>query len=351
VQIVEDLSVSTALDDIRFAAVRVGYWLGWASIAVVVTGLAVDAGTRHRWLLLGATLGAAAGNTLVTVIPWREWLADRRGRLLVDVWCGCLIAFVALLVSSASSAFTLLLFLVVPFIAVVQAGRRRIAWLAISAGTCIALAALVPLSDSATVIRLMLLAVAASVALVLARTISIERTLAREANHRIKNDLQRAADFLLLARPDGPAGDVFDETAGRIHSIAAVHRLLSESGDRVDSAQLLRSIVADAPVEVEAESIELDSATAQQLGIVANELVTNALRHGAPPVTLRLEGGTETHLRVQDGGVGVRAEAPGLGLSLVRRMVEQGLGGHFQLASGPGDVGTSAEAVFPRRSR
>src|SRR5207253_4988067 len=79
----------------RFAAVQVGYWLGWASIVVVLAGLALDVGARHRWLLVGLTLAASAGNTVAMVIPWREWLATRRGRVLLDLWCGGLIAFVA----------------------------------------------------------------------------------------------------------------------------------------------------------------------------------------------------------------------------------------------------------------
>jgi two-component sensor histidine kinase len=352
----------------RFAAVQVGYWLGWASIVVVLTGLSVDLGSRHRWLLVGATLAAAAGNTIAMLIPWREWLAVPRGRLLLDVWCGGLIAFVALLVASGGSNFTLLLSLVVPFIAVVQAGWRRGFWLAVSAATCTVVAALVPLSAGATAIRLMLVAVAVAVALVLARAIrteaaahrsaaarvAVERTLAQEANHRIKNDLQTAADLLLLARPDGAEGEAFDETAARIRSIATVHRLLTESEDRVDGGALLRSITAGTPVpvEVEAEPVSLDAATAQKLGIVVNELVTNAFRHGAPPIYVRLDTGAETRLRVEDSGAGNHREArPGFGLSLVRRMVEQGLDGRVELRPAATGVGTCAEVVFPTRSR
>jgi two-component sensor histidine kinase len=350
----------------RFAAVQVGYWLGWASIVVVLTGLAFDVGARHRWLVVGATLAAAAGNTVAMLIPWREWLSVRRGRLLLDVWCGGLIAFVALLVTSGGSTFTLLLFLVVPFIAVVQAGWRRGFWLAVSAGTCTVVAALIPLSASATAIRLMLVAVAVAVALVLARAIrveaaahrraaarvALERTLAEEANHRIKNDLQTAADLLLLARPDGADGEAFDQTAARIRSIATVHRLLTETEHRVDGGMLLRSITAGAPVpvEVEAEAVAFDAATAQKLGIVANELVTNAFRHGAPPIRVRLDAGRETRLRVEDGGAGT-LRAAGFGLSLVRRMVEQGLDGHFELRAAVAGIGTCAEVVFPTRSR
>jgi two-component sensor histidine kinase len=347
--------------EFRFAAVQVGYWLGWASIVAVLTGLALDGGAPHRWLLVAATLVAAAGNAVAMVIPWREWLPERRGRLLLDLWSGGLIAFVALLVVTAGSSFALLLFFVVPFIAVVQTGWRRSFWLALSAGACATAAALVPLSPGATAMRLALVAAAAAVAVLVARTIrreaaahrraaeraELERTLARESNHRIKNDLQTVADLLLLGRPAGDQGAPFDETAGRIRSIATVHRLLTEAEDCVDAGALLRSITAGAPVpvRVEAEPVPLDAAAAQKLGIIANELLTNAYRHGAPPITIRLDGGDQACLNVEDGGGGYDSSS-GFGLSLVRRLTEQGLGGEFELRELAGG-GTRAEVTFP----
>jgi two-component sensor histidine kinase len=350
--------------EVRAATVRVGVWLGWCSIAVVLAGLATDSAAGQRWLLVGATLCVGALNAAATGVPWRKLLATRRGGLLLDIWCGGLIAFVALLVARAGTNFALLLFLVVPFIAVVQVGWRRSFWLAVSAGTCITVAALVPLSAGATAMRLALLAAVVAVALFLVRAIrrettahesaavriELERTLAREANHRIKNDLQTAADLLLLGRPDGAGGAAFDETASRIRSIAAVHRLLTEDASSIDGAALLQTITASMPVPVtiDAEHIALDAATAQKLGIVANELVTNAFQHGAPPIVVHLIGGTEMRLHVDDGGTNVRGD-DGFGLDLVRHLVEQGLNGRLELGSEAGR-GTRAEVVFPTAS-
>ena len=136
--------------DLRSATVRVGFWLGWASILAVLAGLAFGVDVRHRLLLLAFTFGAAAANTAAMSVPWQDWLAARRGRLLLDLWCGGLIAFVALLVLAGGSTFALLLFLVIPFIAVVQSGWRRAFWLTVSAGTCVATASLIPLSAGPT---------------------------------------------------------------------------------------------------------------------------------------------------------------------------------------------------------
>jgi two-component sensor histidine kinase len=348
----------------RFGAVEVGYWLGWASIVAVGAGLSFDVGPRHRLLLVGLTLAAAAANGVAMIIPWRDWLASRRGRALLDLWCAGLIAFVALLVIDGSSNFALLLFLTAPFIAVVQVGWRRGFWLAAAAATCAAVAAFAPVSAGATAMRLALVAATVAAALLLLRTIrsamlhaDLERTLAREANHRIKNDLQTAADLLLLGRPDGADAAAFDATAARIRSIAAVHGLLSESTDYVDGGALLRAITKSAPVpvRVEAEPAALDASTAQRLGVVANELVTNACQHGAPPILVQLRNGSDLQLTVENRSGGIE-DAPGgqgstgLGLDLVRRMVERGLHGSFELsplAAG----GTRADVVIPAAPR
>jgi two-component sensor histidine kinase len=351
--------------DFRSQALQLGFWLGWLSIVAVVGGVTLDAGSKHRSLLLGLTLAAAFGNAVAMFVPWREWLQIRRGRLLLDVWSGGLIGFVALLVFTGGPNFSLLLFLAVPFIAVVQVGWRRGFWLAVSAGTCVLAAALVPLPAGPTAMRLALVAAAVAAVLVLARTIrretgahkraaaraELEHALTTEANHRIKNNLQTAADLLLLGRPHGGDGRAFDGTAARIQSIATVHRLLAETDDRVDASELLNSIANAAPVAVavEAEPANLDAATAQKLGIVANELITNAFQHGVPPITVRLDSGERHRLRVDDCGNSSQG-AKGLGLQLVQRLVEQGLRGRFALGTGP-DGGTRAEVIFPAQPR
>jgi two-component sensor histidine kinase len=108
------------------------------------------------------------------------------------------------------------------------------------------------------------------------------------------------------------------------------------------------------PVRIEAEPVELDATTARRLGLVANELVLNAVQHGAPPIVIRLRSGATIELTVEDGGAGrddsPRGEGSGLGLDLVRRMVEQGLDGRFEL-SALAAGGARAEVVFPAVSR
>jgi two-component sensor histidine kinase len=236
----------------------------------------------------------------------------------------------------------------------------------VSAATCTLAVALIPLPVGASAMRLALVAAAVAVALVLARTIrreaaahkqaaaraELERALAAEANHRIKNNLQTVADLLLLGRPEDGNGRAFDDAAARIHSIATVHRLLTRGESPVDAGALLEGIAESAPVPVaiEVEPATFGASTAQKLGIVANELITNAFQHGAPPIVVRLNGGEQTRLQVDDRGTGPAEDATGLGLQLVRHMVEQGLRGRFELAALPAG-GTRAEILFPGHPR
>ena len=350
----------------RARALQLGCWLGWLAIVAVLGGLALDVGGGHRWLVLAVTAAAAVCNTAARLVPWREWLQARRGRFLVDLWSGGLIGFVAILVFAGGANFALLLFLTVPFIAVVQSGWRRGFWLAISAAVCALAIALVPLPAGATAMRLALVAAAVGVVLFLARTIRLEtvahnravaraefeRALATEANHRIKNNLQTVADLLLLGRPEDVNGQAFDNTAARIHSIATVHGLLARGEGPVDAGALLERIAESAPVPVaiDAAPAALEPSTAQKLGIVANELITNAFQHGAPPIVVQLKAGSETRLQVDDRGTGPAGNETGLGLQLVRDLVEQGLRGRFELAALP-EGGTRAAVVFPEQSR
>lgn len=357
-----DTSAASLDLDFRVSALRLGWWLGWAALAAVVIGTSVGANAGHRSVLLALVAAAAGGNLVAMRVPWRDWLGHGRGLALLDVWSGALIGFVVLLVGVGGSAYSLLLFLAIPFVAVVQVGRRRVLWLATTVVACLLVTVAVSLPAGATAMRLTILAAVVGGTLVVAGALrrevaaraqaaaraDLERTLLTEAEHRIKNSLQTAADLLLLGRPDGSAGRPFDLTASRIRSLAAVHRLLSETTEEdVRADELLSRIVedVDVPLVLDAEAVTLDAASAQRLGLVANELVMNAVRHGSPPLFVKLEGGSQTRLRVEDAGGTPTNGTSGLGLQLVRRVAEEGLGGSFELGERNGG-GTRAELVF-----
>jgi two-component sensor histidine kinase len=350
----------------RLGALRTGSWLGWLSIVAVIAALALGVQARHPVALAVLTAAAGAANTAVTLVPWRRWLAGVRGRLLLDLWSGGLIAFAAALVvtAGADSGFGLLLFLIAPFLATVHRSWSRVAWLGCAGVAYLAIMAAAPdpIAPGAVAMRLVLLVATTALALALARMVGreaseraraaqraeLEHALLAEAHHRVKNSLQTVADILLLGRPAGTGAETFDETAERIRSIAAVHRLLAERrGAAVSAPALLAAVAAAAAVDahLDADPRELDATCAQQLGIVANELICNAARHGRPPIEVQLRGQHPMVLEVRDAGDGPRNDHERLGLQLVRQIVERGLAGTFTL-SARRPAGTCAQVSF-----
>ena len=284
----------------------------------------------------------------------------------LDLWAAALLVFVAALMvlGGAASRFDLLLFLVLPFIAVTHESRHLAAWLAASAIVFAAALALAPadLKTAEVVLHVVLLSASVILAVTLARgtrrsaaaaaraeaQAELEQALLAESHHRIKNSLQTVADLLLLGRPanDETSAAAFDATAARIRSIGAVHHLLAgERGGTVAADELLKTVVAAEEVTVVSDDLRLHSAQAQQLAMIAGELLTNALRHGAPPVHIGLHtDGRQVTLTVRDGGAAHHTEptgTSGLGLTLVRQIAERGLHGSFALDVTPGGPTTA----------
>lgn len=352
--------------EVRSAALRAGVWLGWFSIAALLTGLALGLPARHRTLLFALIVLAAAANGLMLAVPRRWWSARKRGESILALWSAGLLGLTAtvVLLAGASANLDLLLFLIVPFLATVHSGKPRIAWLAVALILFVAVTAAAPaaLGSGQIALRAVLLAAAAMLAVQLAdlthrvaiaraeltERAELERLLLAESHHRVKNSLQTVADLLLLGRPPGAAGQPFDETADRIRAIAVVHRLLAEHRGADVSAAVLLELVAHgiAPqARVDAVDLPLDANCAQRLGIVANELVANAVQHGRPPVDVELRHQDGLVLSVRDHGNGPDGIAAGLGLQLVERVVDQSLGGSFVLHRRP-DGTTEALVAF-----
>ena len=363
---------SAALPDaereVRLAALRTGWWLGWLSIAAVLAGLALDLPARHRAALIALTVAAAAAHAGVMVIPWQGWLTAGRGRALLDLWSGGLVAFVVTLVAVAGARanLDLLLFLVVPFLATVHGGPRRGLWLAAALLSYLTVMAVAPapLTAGEVTMRVALLAAATLLTVVLSRltqreaaahahanaTAELEHALLAESHHRVKNSLQTVADLLLLGRPQGTDAGAFDETAQRIGAIAAVHDLLGEErGGRIRADALLRTVAAAAAVDarVDADPLELQPACAQRLAIVVNELLTNAARHGRSPISVQLRASDPVVLSVRDAGPGPNGSQPGLGLQLVDQVVTHALQGSFDLEREHSGL-TLAQVRFPQ---
>jgi two-component system, sensor histidine kinase PdtaS len=180
--------------------------------------------------------------------------------------------------------------------------------------------------------------------------------LAQEIHHRVKNNLQTVASLLRLqARSDNvDARRALDDSVNRILAIAAVHEVLTEQReDDIDLGELLdrlRAMIVQGlgsgkTVESSLGHVSLAGNRATALALVFTELFQNALEHGGETVRIELaRHDGSVLLAIADDGAGVDGDPAGTGLSIVRALVSEELGGKLALRS---DGGLRAEVMFP----
>jgi PAS domain S-box-containing protein len=210
-----------------------------------------------------------------------------------------------------------------------------------------------------------------------------KRVLLREIHHRVKNNLQVVTSLLSiqadrLEKPELSA--ILADTENRVRAIAALHETLYSSQDlaSIDFGSyvqhLVRSLIGFFGVDmdrlhvhVHTEDLVLDIGQAIPLGLILNELVTNAFKHAFPGGrsgtleiqlsyvrdSVDLEKGQTLDegmgkLTIKDDGVGLPEkldiDEPGsMGLHLVNVLVAQ-LQGELELSR---TRGTSISIKFP----
>jgi two-component sensor histidine kinase len=190
-----------------------------------------------------------------------------------------------------------------------------------------------------------------------------------ELNHRVKNNLTIVAGVLTMQAKATAEPQVREEllkAVDRIQSIGDLHASLYRSGgkDEVEALSYLTELCQrltrtlldgrDVRLDLHAEAVALPLDEAVQLGIIVNELVTNAAKHAYPDRSAgviwvrlgRAEGGLR--LCVSDLGRGLAPDsASGLGMRLVRSLVERA-GGEVKV---DGSHGTSVEVRLPLGGR
>jgi two-component sensor histidine kinase len=219
-----------------------------------------------------------------------------------------------------------------------------------------------------------------------------KKLLLRELQHRVKNNLSVIKSLIQLQRNrsrDPAFLEAADELIGRIFAISLVHDQLQtdQALATVEIAKFIEALVANLAgglgleggrigLDLGADGRVIQMEAATSLGLIVNEVLTNALKHaasgceGKPSIRLsfRIEGlasagaegigeGDLYHLVICDDGPGPAAKlgaeaSGGLGMKLVRALARN-LGGKATLESiegpaGSGDiVGARFELVFP----
>ncbi len=182
--------------------------------------------------------------------------------------------------------------------------------------------------------------------------------LLAEIHHRVKNNLQIIDSLLDLQSSriyDTQVLSMLRDSQTRIRSMALIHQTLYQSKNfaQVDFANFLDSLAptlissygvdpARMALSIHTFDVHLPISAAIPCGLIVNELISNAIKHGFPGgrageihIKLVNESPTEVSLSVSDDGIGLPADldvnsTETLGLQLVVLLTEQ-LGGALSI--------------------
>lgn len=194
--------------------------------------------------------------------------------------------------------------------------------------------------------------------------------LMRELQHRVKNNLNVVSGLLGLEMDklsDERGREVFRNAQSRINSMSAIYERLNRSPDftRVDLAPYVRDLAAmlaetysldsdKVRIIADIQEVCLDMKRAVPLGLIINELITNAIKYAYPEgikgdirIDLKVRG-DKIDLSVGDNGVGLPdgfnfLKSESMGLHLIWMLTNQ-IGGAIEFAPGPG---TNVLLSFP----
>lgn len=205
--------------------------------------------------------------------------------------------------------------------------------------------------------------------------------LLQEIHHRVKNNLQVVVSLLSLQADRLQRRDVVDvlnETQNRVRAIAGIHETLYSSPDLANISfssymnQLIRDLfsfyhvsASKIDLQIDTDDVVLDITQAIPLGLIVNELLTNALKHAFPeghtgsvwarlhylpeiPISERTLDEGSAVLTVEDNGVGLPEgfdiqHQDSMGVYLVRVLTRQ-LRGSVHVSQ---DGRTQFRVVFP----
>jgi two-component sensor histidine kinase len=196
--------------------------------------------------------------------------------------------------------------------------------------------------------------------------------LLREVHHRVKNNLAVICSIFYLQSThtqERQAIEIFRDMENRVHSMALVHESLysSENLACIDFGEYAQHLAKDilashaspeasVRLTTELEKVTMAVDLALPCGMILNELISNAFKHGLPNVsgeiklTLRKAPEGKCTLTVEDNGVGIPSDldinnSRSLGLRLVRLLTRQIRGSFELIGSNPGTIANLQFAV------
>lgn len=191
----------------------------------------------------------------------------------------------------------------------------------------------------------------------------------KEIDHRVMNSLQLISGLLRLqsrAHGQSEASDELVVAADRVSAIAQVHRhiYMSEDIATTECKGYLKRLCGDlsgmlgstgrGAIIVEAVDAKIPTEQIVPLGLIVNELVTNAAKHGGGTITVSFErpASGDYALSVSDEGAGLPPDfdpttARSLGMRVVHSLVQQ-LGGQLLVGNAEASGGAKLTVMFPR---
>ena len=190
---------------------------------------------------------------------------------------------------------------------------------------------------------------------VLREALDENRTLMRELQHRVKNNIQMMISLLSMSAASSSSPELRAFVAGakdRFRALATIQDLIHEAQSasvipaRELFGRLARAVTesTDGAVEVHVaiEDLWLPQESAHCLALILNELLTNSMKHGAGGTgTIRISlgrDGDQLRLVVQDDGPGypdLAGTSRGSGLMLIRGLCRQ-IGAALELGNNGG---------------
>lgn len=175
--------------------------------------------------------------------------------------------------------------------------------------------------------------------------------LLKEIHHRVKNNLQVITSLLSLQSyniADPKTKELFSQSQHRINSMAMIHEMLYQSDDlskinyKTYLEQLLQKLIVSfkghkhqIQVDLNVPELFLNIDTAIPLGLLINEVLTNALKYGLPEdqagiLSLKMEvlDSPNFLLEIGDNGIGYDGDLQSkkyssLGLRLIQQLTVQ----------------------------
>lgn len=173
--------------------------------------------------------------------------------------------------------------------------------------------------------------------------------LLKEIHHRVKNNLEIVSSLLALQSAqltDANAVNVLHESQNRVHSMSMIHQKLYQ-GTNLSTIEMndyfhnlgthvLDSFGMEEQVNLVylVKTLELDVDTAIPLGLIVNELLTNAMKYAFPDkrkgemkLVLEKKDKELLYLEVSDDGIGQnrneKTKGTGFGMQLVNLLCRQ----------------------------